>query len=326
MIYLLDTTLRDGGYIIDWNFGEKRISLIVSNLRRAQIDFIELGFLSKTAYNPDLTLFNSISDAQKFVCANEEKFCVMIKSGEFDIKNLSSADKYKIKKIRYIFKKNSLENACKECENLIQKGFSVFVNPVFIDDYNEEEYFELMEKINLLNPYGISVVDSMGTMNEIRIENIFLKLDKILNKNISLCYHAHNNTERAYLSSKKLVDLNMERNIIIDTALSGMGRGAGNVCTELLAQYLNEKLNKNYKVSYLDKIIDECLSKFYEKTPWGNSYPYYIAGVLGCHCEYVNYLLKKDFETKEIVNMLSQIPKQEKTKFNKKIIEKYMRI
>ena len=42
---LLDCTLRDGGYINDWNWGFETAQDIIRSLVRAQIDVIEVGFL-----------------------------------------------------------------------------------------------------------------------------------------------------------------------------------------------------------------------------------------------------------------------------------------
>ena len=44
-IRLLDCTLRDGGYINGWDFGEKTIKKIIAELVRAGTDLIEAGFL-----------------------------------------------------------------------------------------------------------------------------------------------------------------------------------------------------------------------------------------------------------------------------------------
>ena len=46
-IKMLDCTLRDGGYVNDWNFGEDNIRNIISLLNKSGIDFIETGFLTK---------------------------------------------------------------------------------------------------------------------------------------------------------------------------------------------------------------------------------------------------------------------------------------
>ena len=43
-IRILDCTLRDGGYINDFRFGNTIIKDIVSKLAKASIDIIECGF------------------------------------------------------------------------------------------------------------------------------------------------------------------------------------------------------------------------------------------------------------------------------------------
>lgn len=44
-IKLLDCTLRDGGYVNNWEFGEQAISDIKENLELSGADIIELGFI-----------------------------------------------------------------------------------------------------------------------------------------------------------------------------------------------------------------------------------------------------------------------------------------
>lgn len=43
-IKLLDCTLRDGGYVNDWNFGHNNLVSIFERLVDANVDFIEVGF------------------------------------------------------------------------------------------------------------------------------------------------------------------------------------------------------------------------------------------------------------------------------------------
>ena len=42
---LLDCTLRDGGYINNWEFGNRKIKAIIEGLTNSGIDIIEIGFL-----------------------------------------------------------------------------------------------------------------------------------------------------------------------------------------------------------------------------------------------------------------------------------------
>ena len=44
-VYLLDCTLRDGGYVNDWRFGEKAIKEIGRKLAQTGIEIFEVGFI-----------------------------------------------------------------------------------------------------------------------------------------------------------------------------------------------------------------------------------------------------------------------------------------
>ena len=61
-IKVLDCTLRDGGYILDWMFGYKSIKSIVENLSSSGVDFIESGFLKECILDCDKTFFSSPKD------------------------------------------------------------------------------------------------------------------------------------------------------------------------------------------------------------------------------------------------------------------------
>ena len=59
--------------------------------------------------------------------------------------------------------------------------------------------------------------------------------------------------------------MNLSRKLVIDSCLYGMGRGAGNLCTELITKYLNDNYSTQYKVLPLLKSIDKELKPIYEK-------------------------------------------------------------
>ena len=50
-INILDCTLRDGGYVNDFNFGHVVLKDIVQKLSSASIDIIECGFLKSGAFD-----------------------------------------------------------------------------------------------------------------------------------------------------------------------------------------------------------------------------------------------------------------------------------
>ncbi len=318
MIKILDSTLRDGGYIVGWNFGEKRILNIINSLVLSGIDFIELGFLTNKKTNLNHSLFNSMEQAQRLAGSfSNGKFCLMLKQGEYDVEKIKTSNIF----LRYIFKKNNKKTAIIECKKLIDRGIKLFVNPVFIDEYKDDEFLDLMEKISLMNPYAVSVVDSIGAKNESEIEQLFIKLDDIVKKDINFCFHGHNNKERAFICAKTLMNLNLKRLIFIDSTLSGMGRGAGNICSELICSYLNIKYKKNYNIEILFKTIEEELNPIFEKTPWGNSIPYYICANYKCHSEYAGELIKRNIKIEDMDFIFSNIPNDKKAFFDKTYLD-----
>ena len=67
-IKILDCTLRDGGYINDWNFTNSQIKSIVRSLQDAQVDIVECGYLNiKKGGEHDTTLFNGVSTINKLL-------------------------------------------------------------------------------------------------------------------------------------------------------------------------------------------------------------------------------------------------------------------
>ncbi|MEJ9311022.1 hypothetical protein P4655_06600, partial [Priestia megaterium] len=67
-IKLLDCTLRDGGYINNWLFGEEEVIRIINSLYNANVDIIECGYLDSSATdNPHSTRFPSILSFEQLI-------------------------------------------------------------------------------------------------------------------------------------------------------------------------------------------------------------------------------------------------------------------
>ena len=66
-VYLLDCTLRDGGYINDWNFGEDAIKGIGRKIAQTGIEIFEVGFIKGTDYNPDRSVFPDVASISRVI-------------------------------------------------------------------------------------------------------------------------------------------------------------------------------------------------------------------------------------------------------------------
>lgn len=116
----------------------------------------------------------------------------------------------------------------------------------------------------------------------------------------------------AYSNAQSLVDLHSERSMIIDSSVYGMGRGAGNLNTELFVEYLNENADGKYDIKPLLVIIDEILNEFYQRNYWGYSLPNYLSASHNAHPNYAGYLDDKKTLTVEAMNQMFDMMDEEK--------------
>lgn len=331
-IHVLDCTLRDGGYCNQWKFGYEHINKIINSLIEANIDIIECGFLTeKTIYDPDVTKFTNLEQIKKIIPQYHEKkiFVAMLNYGEFNIQNLPENDGTSINGIRVAFHKKDLEKSLFLCEKIKEKGYLVFVQAMVSLSYTDEEFLNMIQKVNKLEPYAFYIVDSFGMMKRKDLTRLFYMVEHNLNKSIYIGFHSHNNMQLAYSNAQSLVDTHTESNLIIDSSVYGMGRGAGNLNTELFVEYLNENAGANYSLTPLLTIIDEILNEFYQQNYWGYSLPNYLSAMYNLHPDYARYLDDKKTLTVESINKIfDTMDKEKKFSYDKVYIEdiyqKYM--
>ena len=323
-IKILDCTLRDGGYVNGWDFGKKCILNIFDNLNKSAVDFVECVFLQDTEPNTYRTLYNEIPDINILyeykTCSN---ITAMIIYGQFSQdKIIPKTNNILLDSIRVTFKKHEINAAFDFLKKIKECGYNVFVNPTNIDAYTDKELLDLIDRLNILSPYGFSIVDTKGILKEKDLLRLYYIIENNLSDNIALCFHSHNNLQLSFSNAQCLMKICKKRELIIDSTVFGMGRGAGNLCTELLTQYINDNYNGKYKILPILKIIDEQINPIFAKNPWGYSVPYYLAAVNQCHPNYAKYIIDKQTVPVEIINSILQlIPNSKKTYYDNDLIK-----
>lgn len=331
-IHVLDCTLRDGGYCNQWVFGFDNARKITKSLVDANVDIIECGFLTgKTEYNPDVTKFTTVDEAASIIPQDRKGklFVAMMNYGEYKMKDLPEHDGSSVDGIRVAFHKKNLTEAAEVCRQIKAKGYKVFVQAMVSLSYSDEEFLALIHSMNEIEPYAFYIVDSFGMMKRKNLLRLFYMVENNLKDGIWIGFHSHNNMQLSYSNAQCLVDTQTKRNLIIDSSIYGMGRGAGNLNTELFVEYLNENANGRYNLKPLLNVIDEILNEFYQKSSWGYSLPNYISAVHWAHPNYAGYLNDKNTLTVEAMDeIFSMMPQEKKFEFDKNYIEelyvKYM--
>ncbi len=324
---LLDCTLRDGGFVNDWNFGHGNMINLLERSVSAGVDFIEIGFIDarekfdiNRSITPDTEGINRIFSG---VDKGSSKLIAMIDFGTVPLENICDAKDSILDGIRVMIKKKTLHEALDFCAQLKKKGYMVFAQPVSVTGYSDPEMEELTKRVNDLDFYAMSIVDTYGLLDRSALLHYFSIMDKYLSDDVRIGYHAHNNFQLAYANSICLIEeVGDKRPLLIDGSAFGMGKSAGNCPLELLTMYANENLGKHYDTNQVLEMIDTCVRNIYAHNPWGYQMQYFLCASNDCHPKYSQYLMrKKTLSVKSINDILKQIKPEERLAFNEKYIE-----
>ena len=324
--YLLDCTLRDGGYVNDWAFGKDYIPYIFERQVSSGVDAIEVGFLDdRRPFDPDRTIMPDTESVNKIFGKLDKGNALvvgMIDYGTCRIENLQPCEECWLDGIRVIFKKEVMRPAIDYCRQVQELGYKVFVQAVSITSYSDGELLELLELVNDCHPYAMSMVDTYGLLDAAGLGHIISIVDENLLPDIVLGYHAHNNFQLGYANVMSMLGRELKHDVLVDGTLYGMGKSAGNAPVELIAMHMNATFGTNYNVLQMQEAISTSILDIYKKKPWGYTLFFYIAAANKCHPDYVSYLMnKRTLSVTAINEILQMIPEPEKLGKNMKMIE-----
>lgn len=325
-IQLLDCTLRDGGYVNDWEFGHSNLIGILERSADAGVDIIEIGFLDdRRPFDSNRSIMPDTQSAYDIwhSCRKRPPMIVgMIDYGTCAIENLQPCKDSILDGIRVIFKEQKMQEAMTFCAKVKELGYKVFSQLVSITTYTDEALLDLIRLVNEVEPYAVSMVDTYGLLYPQDMLHYYQILDEQVKDTIKIGFHAHNNLQLAYANSLAFIEYQGKHDIIVDGTLFGMGKSAGNAPIELLAFRLNACYGKHYLVDSMLEGIEESVRGFYDQSPWGYQIMYYLSSYNKCHPNYVTFFIAKQNLTITGINaLLSMIPKEDRLLYQKKVAE-----
>lgn len=324
-IYLLDCTLRDGGYINDWEFSRDIYNSMSENLQLANVDFIELGIMGSHNADHFKTKFRSLEEipVPNKLKEGKSRFTVMMTGTEYKkmmVCNYNAENS--VDAIRYAFFKADVSEALEHMSSLIEKGYKVFAQTMATFQYSDSELVSLVKEINKIKPYAFYIVDSFGTLYPENIRNLYHVVDNALDKEILFGIHAHNNLQMADANAITFINEASDRNIIVDGSVYGMGRGAGNAHTEILMHYLN-KNGEKYDEEIVWRLYTDWFADLRKQFDWGYLPEQFLVSKYETNPAYVWYLSRKgitDFH--QIKAILERIPDNKRYTLFKDEIDK----
>lgn len=324
---LLDCTMRDGGYTNNWNFSKEFAINYYNYLNDTGFDYVELGFLNKlnNYRNNDCGNWRSIQDLS-FIEKKNTKISVMIDYSNRDLSLIPLKNNTIIDMIRVAFHKHDLEKAILFCHQIKQLGYIVSANAMATFNYTEQELIQLCQLCCQYKIDYLYIADSYGCLLPKDIQKIQNTiLNNLPQNNCKIGIHLHNNRQNAFTNALYCLDNCFN---IIDTTVLGMGRGAGNLCSELLISHLinsekNLNSEKKYKLLPLLQFAQQFVQPILGNTLWGYNLGYLVSSHFECHPNYISFLFDNEItDITQIWKIIEKIHYNNKHQlFDKKYIE-----
>ncbi len=311
-INVLDCTLRDGGYVNDWQFGDANAKHIVELLSRTGIDYVEVGFIKLCDYQNDKIQFNEMSQVADLFKPTTQKLSLIVEVGYgYPIEKFPDHSEKTADLVRVIMWKRMLKEGYDYCKALIEKGYEVGVQATRTEQYSDSEFADFVDMFSELNPKGIYIVDTFGLLDKPNLLRYAEIADAHLGNGICLGYHAHDNMGQSFSNALAMLEHKWEHDVMLDASVMGMGRGAGNLCLELLLKYLNDYYEGKYSLSEIYEIAGTYLQPIFKQTPWGYSIPYHLSAVNKRNPTYVGYMKDKGLSISQMATAFELMRKQD---------------
>lgn len=308
---LLDCTLRDGGYVNNWEFDQDTVFRVMDDLYDAGVRYIEVGIMGKGGAGGSGTKFSSFEQIEPLLTHRQKgcSYAVMLNQAEASSYDIPPRSEKTVDLIRIAFFKQECESALKKAQELAEKGYSVFLQAMATFMYSDEELERLVEQVSRVKPAGFYIVDSFSTMYRQDVQRMANIVAPRLSKDVQFGFHAHNNIQMAYSNVITFFETLPNRPLIADSSIYGMGRGAGNVPTELLMEHLNKVHQGRYDITKVLVLFQDKIRPIFEKYFWGFSPTYYLTASKNMNSVYGWYFSEKGItDIREMDELLEKIP------------------
>ena len=288
---ILDTTLRDGSYLINFGFTAGQTSTISAALDGAGIDLIEVGH--GVGLNASDAGQGQAAETDQAYMAAAAKVVTRGKWGMFAIpgicalSHLDACFDHDIGFLRFGVSIDDYERVFPFVEKAKAAGVIACVN--FMKSYSREPlvFEQAAREVMKAGTDYVYVVDSAGNMTPSRVRQYCERIG-----DLAIGFHAHNNLGLAMANALVAEECGAE---VVDCSLQGMGRCTGNTMTEHFVALMQRegKLNHIDLLTLLDTAEEQVRPLLRHV---GHDTVDLICGYSGFHSSYMDVIRRNAIE------------------------------
>lgn len=288
---IMDVTLRDGSYAINFQFSTKDEKNICTSLEKLGFHYIEIGHgmgVGASSLKNGLALH---TDQEYLQCAQEN--LKSSKYGMFCIPGVASLDdidlmaEYGCSFIRVGTNVESIHQSEEYIKYAKKRNMTVMANYMKSYAATPEEFSEAVKRSEAWGADLIYIVDSAGNMIPSDIERYYEAI-RSCSSRIRTGFHGHNNIGLALSNSLFAAELGID---FIDCSLQGLGRSSGNTSLEHFVVCLM-RMGYDISVDIISLLLDskKYIHPFIKRA--GINPIDTICGVSGFHTSYLKEIQK----------------------------------
>ncbi len=307
---LLDTTLRDGSYAVNFKFDYEQTKKISQELDRSGVHFIECGHgvgigASRAGYGT-AALSDEVYMEAVASSVHNAKWGMFLIPGIGKLDDIQTCSNFKMDFLRLGVSIDDYQKVYPYIDKAKSLGLITCVN--FMKSYTRsEKSFEAASRCTIAQGADyIYLVDSAGNMTPKTVQRYCERIS-----DLPFGFHAHNNLGLANANSLIASENGAS---LIDASLQGLGRSTGNAMTEQLVYLLQRAGDwKDINALRILDIGDKYIKSLF--TQCGTSSLDIISGHCGFHSSYMNIVLSLSEEycvdPRLVIERLCRITKSE---------------
>lgn len=239
-VNVLDNTLRDGSYAVDFRFTADDTAAICSGLERAGVHYIEVGHGAGLGATERNIFPAAASDVEYLEAAQSSlttsRFGMFCNPAIASLDHIDLAVSYGMGFIRVGIDVTAVAETRRYIEHAKQLGLFTTCNLMKSYAVPPRQWAEAAIQAEGYGADVVYLVDSAGCMFP---ENIGEYVDALRERSeVQLGFHGHDNLGVANYNSLYAADHGAS---FVDGSLQGLGRRPGNAATELLAAALDKR-------------------------------------------------------------------------------------
>ena len=306
MTNILDCTFRDGGYYTEWCFSDAFVANYCDLINSLRIKAIEIGYINPstgTFKGEFFHLHSSVYEKIRSKIYSHIEVGVMIDLKLVDdceqvirlLKRVSS----NIDFVRFAVAPTDFSKFKVVAKGLSDRGIKICANLMYAHLYCQDEsiFEKFLSNFASFDFAVVNIVDSFGCMDP---DQVTALTKQFCLHYESVGFHGHDNLSLAAANALAAVNAGA---IWVDSTFSGMGRGAGNLSTELAVSLFSFSSDTGGCIAKIEEMMRPLKDEF----KWGSSVPYMYAAKMGLPQKNVMELMAlKRLDGVEVCEYLSE--------------------